>query len=70
MFKSRTFIRLMLVVLLLAVMVVPLAGAAISGLAATDGSAVQAGVVSDQPTFVLACVAGDPGTSGSGCGGG
>jgi hypothetical protein len=60
----------MLVVLLLAVMVVPLAGAAISGLAATDGSAVQAGVVSDQPTFVLACVAGDPGTSGSGCGGG
>jgi hypothetical protein len=51
-------------------MVVPLAGAAVSGLAATDGSAVQAGVVSDQPTFVLACVAGDPGTSGSGCGGG
>ena len=70
MLKSRTLIRLMLVVLLLAAMIVPLAGAAVSGVAATDGPAIQAGVTGEQPAAVIACTTGDPGTSGGGCGGG
>lgn len=75
MLKLRKLIRLMLVVLLLAAMIVPLAGAVgsgvtISGVAAPDGPAAQAGTVGEQPAAVIACQTGDPGTSGGGCGGG
>jgi hypothetical protein len=69
MLKSRTLLCLLLAVVLLAVMVVPLVGAA-GGFAAGESATIQARVFSGQPAAVIACVPGDPGTSGGGCGGG
>jgi hypothetical protein len=69
MLKSRTHLCLLLAVVLLAVMVVPLMGAA-GSLAAVESNTIQAHVFTGQPAAVIACIPGDPGTSGGGCGGG
>jgi hypothetical protein len=68
MLKPRTLLRVLLVFVLLAAIVVHLVGA--DNNATVNDATIQSDVTSDQPSGVIACNTGDPGSSSGGCGGG